>query len=1435
MLRPRPGRCLLYLCISLCCLASSVEAQVTCTPVFTQEYQANSNVAPTAVKVLTDGTMLVAGSGVAAASGIWEGWVARLNPNGSQIWSFFIGGGVNDVFSGICPLSDGTIVLYGSTKSFGHPEGQGWLVHIDNTGAVLSSFVLGSSTTVNGWVKAVEQYTDGDVVGSFNINDGSAASDPVVFKLGLDGTLRWASRFDNGNDDSFTGVAFSGDTLYASGYYTGGGNKQGVITMLNVTNGSVLSSSNISYLTGFQEQIVGLQIYGGMISYGLYMIGSTGGNFNNAVLLTQTDLAGNLLHPSTYASDAGSDLGGSSIIEPIRTADSGFYVMRTAQGVDAGPGVAKINKYGVEEWGVVITPGDDYSTMDGIDVTADGGCVAVGWFQTYLTYYTDIMRLVRITASGEVSSCNLAQESMATGIVTLQQQTFTWASQPAISTLVQAATPNPSTAAPMTPLADPENPNCSGSVCVDNTPIPAGCNKTYNIAYSTDRSSAIYDIIPTTDGGRLAVGGLVMPTTYQSPSSDGLVIKYQSDGDVAWAKNYNFAPGYDLDFTRVVMLADGNMLAIGNIDYDLNYGLYQDIVLMKFDINGNVLWVNSINEAQMNDIGATPDGGFILLSGSTVIRYDGNANMVWQRYTTHASNIPVYLSVFCSGNYVDIAYHSQIFSTQFGVDRLNLQTGAEVWSNSYSTSSTSNAISKIITIRDSVYLFMYNYIQYAAAPVTNLVVQFDTLGNFYQAQTLGAADGLNVTINPPTVTLTSDGNFALTSELTASNSLLLTKLQPNGVVVWSNNFTSIPYMPTNLHTQGKGFIIPGIQSILHTGNPNFTNSIIVKLDSSGQFEEGAAAGCQATPHSFIVSPYTGVSPSDNPLSSDVPTTVPVTGGSVYSQNAAVSPTLLCYAPGNCNAVNMLQKGSACTAGDTLVYYLDNSSNCGAAATWNYDPTLFRPGITSGDSIQLIVLQGGSSTVSAQVEGYCSLTLESIPANISLSTTTLSLGPDTVVCDNSSVTLTATPGFVNYLWDNSSTGTSLVVTAPGTYYVAAADQCGGQHSDTVLVTAADSLFHLTSDTTTCNEDPIVLHASGGYTDYQWSPAYNIQQQDSLAVVTPGITTRYIVTAQRWPGCNVTRSELVTALLSPPISLGNDTSICSGDSLLLDAGTVFNSYQWSTGAMGERIYISQAGTYSVAALYSNGCTSRDTVQLVSLYTVAQPALDQDSVLCLGTDRVLNAGPGYASYFWNNGNTGSSIDISQTGVYWVAVTDSHGCEAADTTHVTTTAAPPKGFLPPDTTVCQYGGLVINTLEPFVSYSWSDLSTGSSLRVNQPGVYWVTVMDANGCTGKDSIAVTGKECLIGLFVPNAFTPNGDGHNDRFKPLLYGDASNFGFEVFNRWGQRVFATQSSSMVGWDGTINGTPCPPGTYVWYCRYQIDGQPEALQKGTVILIR
>src|SRR6202012_1997711 len=85
----------------------------------------------------------------------------------------------------------------------------------------------------------------------------------------------------------------------------------------------------------------------------------------------------------------------------------------------------------------------------------------------------------------------------------------------------------------------------------------------------------------------------------------------------------------------------------------------------------------------------------------------------------------------------------------------------------------------------------------------------------------------------------------------------------------------------------------------------------------------------------------------------------------------------------------------------------------------------------------------------------------------------------------------------------------------------------------------------------------------------------------------------------------------------------------------------------------------------------------------------------------------------------------------------------------------------------------------------------------------------------------LTCRQCLLGFYIPNAVTPNNDGSNDVFRPLIFGNVSSYSFSIFNRWGQRVF--ESSALgSGWDGRLPGSPQPPGLYAWICAYQLQGQ-------------
>jgi gliding motility-associated-like protein len=159
---------------------------------------------------------------------------------------------------------------------------------------------------------------------------------------------------------------------------------------------------------------------------------------------------------------------------------------------------------------------------------------------------------------------------------------------------------------------------------------------------------------------------------------------------------------------------------------------------------------------------------------------------------------------------------------------------------------------------------------------------------------------------------------------------------------------------------------------------------------------------------------------------------------------------------------------------------------------------------------------------------------------------------------------------------------------------------------------------------------------------------------------------------------------------------------------------------------------------------------------------------------------------------------------------------------------------YLPPDTAKCDYSTITVAALRAFDSYLWSTGQSTPAIPIFNPGLYTLQVTDSNGCIGTDSISITDSTCPQYVYLPNAFTPNGDGKNDIFRPIFAGAASTFRFAVYDRWGRAVFVT-STPGEGWDGTTGGRPQPAGTYVWECIYKLYQEPERMQRGTVMLIR
>jgi gliding motility-associated-like protein len=134
--------------------------------------------------------------------------------------------------------------------------------------------------------------------------------------------------------------------------------------------------------------------------------------------------------------------------------------------------------------------------------------------------------------------------------------------------------------------------------------------------------------------------------------------------------------------------------------------------------------------------------------------------------------------------------------------------------------------------------------------------------------------------------------------------------------------------------------------------------------------------------------------------------------------------------------------------------------------------------------------------------------------------------------------------------------------------------------------------------------------------------------------------------------------------PIFNLGNDTTICPGLFLNLNAGNFF-SYLWNNNTSNQSLIVSQPGQYSVRVTDQNGCSNSDTLSITGFKEVPTNFLPNTLQFCENEPVELKASKSYVSYRWNTGSTQPFIKISSAGAYWLEVENSEGCKNSDTTY--------------------------------------------------------------------------------------------------------------------------------------------------------------------------
>lgn len=216
------------------------------------------------------------------------------------------------------------------------------------------------------------------------------------------------------------------------------------------------------------------------------------------------------------------------------------------------------------------------------------------------------------------------------------------------------------------------------------------------------------------------------------------------------------------------------------------------------------------------------------------------------------------------------------------------------------------------------------------------------------------------------------------------------------------------------------------------------------------------------------------------------------------------------------------------------------------------------------------------------------------------------------------------------------------------------------------------------------------------------------------------------------CSDTIEQVVNVNPLPVINLGGLITTC-GSSYVLDAQNPGSTYLWSDNSTQQTFTANYDGQYWVAVTNGFGCTMNDTVQ-VGLNSNVVVDLGPDDTFC---DQItLDAGYPGATFSWSTGETTQTINVTTSGTYSVTVTDANGCTASDAI-VATIVNTTQPNLGPDVVSCTGNDILLDPNASGVSYVWSDGSSMPDLLISNGGTYWVSLTDANGCVGIDTIEV--------------------------------------------------------------------------------------------------
>jgi len=469
--------------------------------------------------------------------------------------------------------------------------------------------------------------------------------------------------------------------------------------------------------------------------------------------------------------------------------------------------------------------------------------------------------------------------------------------------------------------------------------------------------------------------------------------------------------------------------------------------------------------------------------------------------------------------------------------------------------------------------------------------------------------------------------------------------------------------------------------------------------------------------------------------------------------------------------------------------------------------------------------------------------------------------------NTDATMSVTDGFVDYQWSTGERTNAINIPNPlaGTNYqvtVTSATGCTLVMDSTIpdLEEVPKPVFVEVPNRTFCRDTAFWFQPKGEFLNEIFSPTLG-HTADSFLLEVESISAYTFITTDKF-GCSSDSLEFSLSIAPPKIDISTDDLSCSGDTdggirLKVQSDFAPITYQWNNGHTTDQLTNLIAGTYEVTIIDGLNCSNSASIILSEPPPLSLELIESNPIICAGSGtgaiEIFTEG-GVTPYTFQMGNqqvTLPIIDQLSAGSYTISAIDFNGCEIKQSIQIQEPL--PLTVRSSTAPVSCYGdtdGVIEISVDggmPKYDITWNDVQYNGQMSMPKmaAGTYTATITDDLGCEIEETVTIFqppfNKDC--GTYIPNVFSPNGDGNNDVF----YVAGSNRGvavekMEIYNRWGELVFQKPTNCQAigdpncGWSGLMMNGEAPVGTYIYLIAVRFVGMPDpVLFSGDVQLLK